>query len=78
MLAIYQPADMPVAIVSFAPHITDIAQAASCVVPAGLPFWLAPKADIDALYAEQGEWRDAWQLDPAAMGRVPDGVGEAT
>lgn len=77
MLAIYQPEDGPAAIVSFAPLITDVAQAAARAVPAGLPFWLVPNADIDAMYAEQGEWRDAWEINADAIGRAPDGVGEA-
>lgn len=46
-------------------------------VPAGVPFWIVPRADIDALYAEQGEWRDAWVISQDAIGRAPDGVGEA-
>ncbi|WP_313397156.1 hypothetical protein [Stutzerimonas nitrititolerans] len=75
-VAIYQPADKPMAIVSFAPD-ADVMRAAKQSIPSGIPFWLVPKLEVDALYAEQGEWRDAWEIDQDAIGRGPDGVGEA-
>jgi hypothetical protein len=39
-------------------------------VPAGVPFWIVEVADIPA----DRTFRDAWELDEAAMG-VPDGYG---
>lgn len=39
-------------------------------VPAGAPFWIVDAADVPA----DRTFRDAWELDEAAMG-VPDGYG---
>lgn len=75
-VAVYQPAGLPMAIVSFAPGV-DVMRAAKDAVPAGMPFWLVPKLEVDALYAEHGEFRDAWEVTEASIGRRPDGVGEA-
>ncbi|MCO7546190.1 hypothetical protein [Stutzerimonas nitrititolerans] len=75
-VAIYQPEAMPMAIVSFTPGI-DAMQAAKQAVPAGVPFWIVPKSEIDALYADHGAYRDAWEASETSIGRKPDGVGEA-
>lgn len=39
-------------------------------VPAGIPFWIVDASDVPA----DRTFRDAWELDEAAMG-VPDGYG---
>lgn len=75
-VAIFQVDGAPMGVVFFSPD-ADVELMAPASVPAGIPYWLVQKSEIDALHAEQGQFRDAWELDSSAIGREPDGVGEA-
>lgn len=76
IVAIFQPPGGRFSILSCAPGV-DVAAEAKRVISNGVPYWLVDSAETDALYAEQGEWREAWELSEDTIGRGPDGVGEA-
>lgn len=46
-------------------------------VPEGVPYWIVPSSDIDAMYAAHGDLRNAWEIDEASVGRPADGKGGA-
>lgn len=75
-IAVFQQEGRPLSEVSFAPGVDELLEAAR-VIPSGVPFWLVPQSEMVELYAQQGDWRDAWALSQDAIGREPDGVGEA-
>lgn len=67
---IYQVPGQPVAVLIPCECGLTVEQIGKKDVPTGVPFWVVDAADIPSDRA----FRDAWELDEAAMG-VPDGYG---
>ena len=67
---IYQQTDQSVAILIPAECGLTLEQIGQKDVPSGAPFWIVDASTIPA----DRTFRDAWELDEAAMG-VPDGYG---
>lgn len=74
---IYQEPGKPAAIIASAPACElSISEIADKDVPSGIAYWIVKLTEIDALYAQHGQLRDAWEISQETMGRVPDGVGK--
>ena len=70
---IFQPVDMPVAIMRAAPEVADfpLERVGQHGVPDGLPGWLVPESSIPV----DEPLRNAWEIDVVTMGE-PFGVGD--
>lgn len=44
-------------------------------VPQGLSYWIVSSAEVNALYAQFGDYRNAWEVNATTMGRQRDGLG---
>lgn len=73
---LYQMQGLPVAVVTPCECDLTIDEIAKKDVPTGQPYWIVSKAEVDALYAQHGDFRDAWEISQETMGREPNGVGE--
>lgn len=67
---VFQPEGRPVAILTPCECGLTLQQIGEKDVPAGMPFWIVPAAELPA----DETYRDAWRLDPGALGS-PSGVG---
>lgn len=68
---IFQPENMPVAIMRPGDCGLPIKRIGQKDVPVGLPFWIVPASDIP----DDGPLRMAWDIDKASLGE-PSGVGD--
>lgn len=67
---LFQPAGAPAAVLIPCDCGLSLEEIAKKDVPAGLPFWIV---DADAVPIDRA-FREAWELDAAALG-APAGVG---
>lgn len=77
LIIVYQPPSKPAAILVPCDCGLTINEIGVKDVPSGLPFWIVPKAAIEAAFIDQGEYRDAWEISEQSIGRAPDGHGGA-
>ena len=50
----------------------DIVKVAKQVAQSGLPYKIVDRSEVDAMYAQYGDLRNAWEWDESI---TPDGVG---
>jgi hypothetical protein len=52
----------------------EFAAAAAQAVPSGVPYWEVDKSLLDHMFANYGQFRGSWKLEPAKLGQ-PTGMG---
>lgn len=76
MIVIFQAPNSPMGEIVFAEGY-DPVELAPTLVQSGAPYWFVEREYLDAMYAEHGQYRDAWEVTESSIGRAPDGVGKA-
>lgn len=73
---IYQEPGRAAAIITPLECGLSVQEIAAKDVPAGAAYWIVQQYDVQNLYHQYGDVRDAWDVSETSMGRAPDGVGQ--
>lgn len=73
---IYQEPGQAAAIITPLDCGLTLQQIADKDVPTGQDYWVVELYDVQTLYNQYGQVRDAWDVNAASMGRPADGVGQ--